>query len=279
MNWQIDERVRRFLVVWVLGGLVFAGAAIAQLPDQRFHIWFLDIGQGDAVLIKTPEQHYILVDGGPKNYVLEELAAVMPYFVKKIDLVVLSHPHADHMDGLVEVLQRYQVQGVLFSGPNYYSSVYDEFLRQIEEQDLPFWIAEMETDFRFGEVLLDVIYPFEQVLAENFENVNNASVGLKVSYGDVNILLTGDLELEAERELVSNPFVDLRADIFKAGHHGSRTSSSWELLQKVKPKAVVIQCGLDNQFEHPHPETLKKFEKMGIEVYRNDLDGRVEFVF
>ena len=271
------DTLKRFLLVWVVGGFVVAGVALWQLPDRFFHIWFLNIGQGDAVLIKTPEQHYILIDGGPGNTVMEELAAVMPFFVKELDLVVLTHPHADHIDGLVEVLRRYRVKGVLLSGPNYSSSTYDQFLAEISDRDLPFWIAEMETDFRFGAVGFDVIYPFEQALAENFGNVNNASVALKVSYGDLKIMLTGDLEGEAEAELIANPYLDLRANILKAGHHGSRTSLTWDFLQKVKPDTVVIQSGKDNQFGHPHEETLKKLEKMGVEVRRNDLEGRVEF--
>lgn len=273
------DKVKRFLVAWLVGGFVLAGVALWQLPDRHFHIWFLDIGQGDAILIKTPEQHYILVDGGPGNGVMEQLAEVMPFFVKELDFVILTHPHADHMDGLVEVLRRYQVKGVLLSAPNYNSSTYDQFLTEISDQNLPFWISEMNTDFRFGPVDFDVIYPFEQVFGRNFDNVNNASVGMKVTYGRTRILLTGDLEQEAEAELVANPYLDLRADILKAGHHGSRTSSTVDFLNKVKPKIVVIQCGKDNQFGHPHEETLKKFEQMGVELWRNDLDGRVEFVF
>jgi len=250
---------------------------LRQLPDDRFHVYFLDIGQGDSILIKTPQNHQILIDGGPENTVVEELSEVIPYFDKSIDLMVLTHPHEDHLAGLVEVLERYEVENVLFTGVQYKSGTYFEFLKRIE--GLNIFFAEAGTDFQFGNVLLDVIYPFESVALENFENVNNSSVAIRVVFGEIVILLTGDLEVEAEEVLIESG-VDLEAYLFKAGHHGSRTSSTWELLKKVQPAVVVIQSGEGNSYDHPHPETLRNFARIGVEkVFRNDLEGRVEFVF
>jgi len=276
---KLSEKLKRLLLSGLVMGYIFLFAALWQLPDGKFHIWFLDVGQGDSILIETPGDNHILIDGGPGPDVLSELSAILPFFEKEIDLLVLSHPHADHINGVIEVLKRYSVKAILFSGVNFAGGAYDEFLREIRAQQIDFWIAEASDDFRFGPVILNVIYPREQAAGEEFANLNNSSVAIKVIYDDVKILLTGDLETEAEAALV-NSGEDLRAEILKAGHHGSKTASSIEFLKKVKPKVVVIQSGEGNSFGHPHDESLNNFEKIGVEkVYRNDLDGRVEFVF
>lgn len=276
---NVPDHVKRALLMFLIGGFIYLAFALWQVPDGRFHICFLDIGQGDAILLQTPENHQILIDGGPKNTVMEELAFLMPFFDRSIDLVVLSHPHADHIDGLVEVLKRYRVGAVLFSGVNDFGGAYDEFLKEIEAQNIRFFVAEKDVDFRFGSVFLDIIYPFDQILLDDFDNLNNSSVAMKIIYGEKKVLLTGDLELEGEKALVSSGY-DLRANILKAGHHGSKTASSFAFLDKVKPQTVVIQSGLNNSFKHPHDEALANFEMASVDkIYRNDIDGRVEFIF
>ena len=125
----------------------------------------------------------------------------------------------------------------------------------------------------------DVIYPEKQILGKTFGNLNNSSIAIKIFYKGKTILLTGDLEAEAEEELIKSG-IDLKADIFKAGHHGSKTSSTKAFLSRVKPEIVVIQSGQGNKFGHPNKETLENLEEIGVEkIYRNDLEGRVEFVF
>jgi competence protein ComEC len=250
----------------------------SRLPHGQLIIDFLDIGQGDSVLLSLPTGERILIDGGPEQYVLQELGEVMPFMERRIDLMILSHPHADHMMGLIQVMKRYEVGAVLFSGVNYWSPIYDEFLKEVREQKILLMVARADEDFTYGEVELDVIFPFEEMLGEEISNVNNASVGVMVKFGEHRILLTGDLEEEAEEELVEHG-VDLKADVFKAGHHGSRTSSSQALLDLVQPELIIIQSGEGNSYEHPHPESLQKFSAMGIEVRRNDLEGRIRLRF
>ena len=263
------------IVLFIFVQFLLLFGLLWQMPDGRFHIYFLDIGQGDSVLIVTPEGHQILVDGGPAGEVMNELAEVMPFFDKTIDMIVLSHPHADHMDGLIEVLERYQVDKVLMTGASYGGSHYEEFLGELDDEEVI--LANADSDFVFGSVSFDILYPFESVVGQDYANINNSSISMMVEYGDVRILLTGDLEEEGELELGG---LDLKADIFKAGHHGSRTSSTPFMLSKVRPEIVVIQSGKDNKFGHPHAETLRNFERFGVrEVRRNDLEGRIEFSY
>jgi competence protein ComEC len=234
-------------------------------PELQLHV--LNIGQGDALLLITPEQHHILIDGGPGNSVLTELSEVLPESFREIDLMILTHPHADHMEGLIPVLDRFEVKAVMMSAPAYNSEVYDAFLEAVKEENCEIYFADDDVDFRFASLELDTIYPFEALTDSYLENINNASPVIRVNDW---LLLTGDAELEVEAELLEAG-IDLDVDILKAGHHGSRTSSSWEFLEAVSPTIMLISAGVDNSYGHPHEETLEKAADMGIEVLRTDL--------
>lgn len=273
-----SKKFKKYYILVIVLGYAVLAAAFWQIPDRRFHVYFLNIGQGDSIMIKTPENHHILVDGGPENFVLNELIEIMPFFDKQIDLVILTHPHADHVSGLIEVLKRYHVDNILITGVDYGSPEYSEFLKEISTRNVRVFLAESKTDFKFGEVFVDILYPEKQLISEQFDNPNNSSIAMMVKFRDKKILLTGDLELEGEAGLIRTG-ARLKANIFKAGHHGSRTSSSLNLLKLVRPKIVVIQSGKENSYGHPHEETLNNLSKLGIKVYRNDQAGRVEFVF
>jgi len=271
--------LKKYILAGVVATYIALGYAFYQLPDDKFHIYFLDVDQGDGILIKTPQSHYILVDGGPQNFILEQLGEVLPFFKREIDFMVLTHPHSDHIEGLIEVLKRYKVDNVLISGVNVFDDEYKEFLKEIRMQNIKIFVAESNADFVFGDVKMDIIYPFNEIVGQNFANINNSSVGMRISYKDKNILLLGDLETVGEKELLSTN-LPRDVDIYKASHHGSKTASSFEFVKKLSPKTIVIQVGENNKFKHPSPETLKTFQELGLtKIYRTDIDGRVEFAF
>ncbi len=255
-------------------------------PSLEVHV--LDVGQGDSVLIVTPEQHHILVDGGPGTDVLTELAAVLPFFFSELDLVVLTHPHADHVEGLVEVMRRFRVGAVLLSAPEYDNLAYEAFMRGLAgvaggRGGIPLYFAESGMDFLFGETVLDVLYPFEPLTSQVLEDVNNASPVILVEWqGDesenARILLTGDAEAPVEEALLTAG-TTLQADILKAGHHGSRSSSTLGFLEAVMPEMVLISVGEGNSYGHPHEETLENAEAVGATVFRTDLQGRISLIF
>lgn len=252
---------------------VAVGTSLLRVrPELQVHM--LDIGQGDAILIVTPEQHHILIDGGTGRSVLSELGEVMPHLFAEIDLLVLTHPHRDHMEGLIPVLQRFDVNAVLMSAPEYGSEVYSAFLNEMEGRQVYF--ADDDMDFVLGSVVLDVLYPFKPFTGEELSNVNNVSPVIMLKYEEYRILLTGDAELEVEAELLG---LDLQADILKAGHHGSKTSSSLAFLEEVNPELMLISAGKDNSYGHPHPETLEKAADLDIEVLRTNLEGRISLIF
>ncbi|MBD3330902.1 MBL fold metallo-hydrolase, partial [Candidatus Peregrinibacteria bacterium] len=269
----------RKLIICLTGLLILFIALLLDLPDKNFHLYFLDVGQGDSIFIKTPENHQILIDGGPKNYVLEELNDIMPYFDKSIDLIVLTHPHADHIEGLLVVLKHFKVDSVLITGMSYQNKSYMEFLRLINKKNIPVFYANSMQDFIFSDTYFDILYPFHSIEGEKFSNINNSSIVMKIYYKKFSLLLTGDSEEEVEEKLI-NQNLNLSSDMLKLGHHGSRTASTRNFLLMVDPITVIIQCGSDNKFNHPHLETLKKlFELDFRNIYRTDTNGRIEFTF
>lgn len=284
----IPRKYWKYLAVWVVVMCSLLIVAFLELPDGKMHLFFLDVGQGDSILIQTPEGHNVLIDGGPRSKVLEELTETLPFFNKKIDFMVLTHPHSDHLEGLVDVIKRYEVGVILITGVQYSNHYYKEFLNDLyvldESGEIDLFVAQADLDFRVGSLFFDTIYPIYSLAGKSVSNLNNSSIAMRVLYQDPDgklnkILLTGDCEVEIEEEILESGF-EISADIFKAGHHGSKTANSYEFVREVSPSVAVIQCGEANKFGHPHAEVLKIFYQIGIhEVYRNDLDGRVEFVF
>ncbi len=239
---------------------------------------FLDIGQGDAILIKTPYGQNILIDGGPDNTVIKRLAENFSWWDKKIDLMILTHPHDDHVSGLIDVIKRYKVEKILYTGVVHSSPDYLAWLELIRDRKIPLTIIDRPQIIEFGENCgLQIIYPRESLLGKEVSNLNNSSIVAKLVYGQTKFLLAGDIELEVEQELL-NSGTDLSAQVFKANHHGSDTSNSTEFLQAVQPEIVVIQVGADNNFGHPSRRVIKRIERIGAQVFRNDLDGTVKLI-
>jgi competence protein ComEC len=262
-------------VVLVLFGIAFfeySGESKALEVD------FLDVGQGDAILIKTPDHERILIDGGPSGAVVNKLGENLPFFDKKIDLIILTHPHADHLDGLIEVLKRYEVKKILSTGVTHTTPDYLAWLEEIKKQNVPMEIAVAGQTIDFGGgVKMEILYPSEGLAGKSVENLNNTSIVAKLIFGQTSFLFTGDAEAEAEENLLAENF-DLRADVLKVAHHGSKSSTSDSFLEKVRPKFAVISVGADNQFGHPSVMTLKRLEKIGAEILRTDEDGDVKIV-
>lgn len=240
--------------------------------SDGFTLRVLDIGQGDAILLTTPEEHHILIDGGPDRTVLTRLGESLPYLFSQLDLVILTHPHADHLEGLIPVLDRFLVKAVLMSAPRYESPVYEAFLESVEALEVPVYFAEAGQHFYFGELELEVLYPFEPILSETMQEVNNASPVIMAYYEDVRILLTGDAE-QAVEEALLEAHINLKADVLKAGHHGSNTSTTQAFLEAVSPGIALISVGSGNSYGHPDQEVIERLEEAGVEVFRTDLSG------
>lgn len=258
--------------------LLIGFAVNSQQDRSKLEVDFLDVGQGDAILIKTPYEQNILIDGGANSKVLSELGQNLAFYDKKLDLVVLTHPHADHVAGLVEVLRRYDVKKVLITGVLHTAPDYLAFLKEIADQQIPVEYADGLRDINLGQDLdLKIIYPFKDLKDQKFENLNITSIVTKLIYKNNTFLFTGDAEEVVENDLLTAK-IDVSAQILKVGHHGSKYSSSPIFLETVKPQYGVISVGAKNDFGHPHLRTIDNLEKQGIDILRTDDLGTIRIV-
>jgi competence protein ComEC len=271
--------IKRLPVKWVVPALgviaTLVWLAAATMPDDRLQVSFLNVGQGDAILIQKGTQQ-ILVDGGPSPQAIGlELGKKMPFWDRTIDLIVLTHPEADHLTGLVEVLKRYRVKQVLYPDLEYESELNNEWLSLIESKDIKCTLAQAGQHLDFSpEVTIEVLNPQTPPLTE----ANDNSVVLCLTIGRVSFLLTADIMQAAEFELITRR-ANLSNTVLKVAHHGSDTSTSPEFLAVVNPRIAVISVGKDNAFGHPNQEVMGRLEqRLGQEnVYRTDENGTIEF--
>jgi len=273
----------RFSIKALLAGLAIVvllvwGAAFS-LPDGKLHVTFLDVGQGDAIFIQTPQGQEVLVDGGPSpTLLLTALGRRMPFWERTIDLVVLTHPHDDHVSGLIPVLERYKVKAVLDGGQEHPTPAYTHCLELVQEKGIPYQLARAGMRIQLGEGLqIKVLHPQSELLSDTGSDVNNNSIVLRLTYGHISFLLPGDVEEEVEAVLLSSN-EDLTSTILKSPHHGSDTSLNTKFLEAVNPQLAVIQVGADNKFGHPDPTTLAKLEEHSVMVLRTDQNSTVDVI-
>lgn len=256
-------------------GLIFALNWAMGQPDGLLHVTFFDVGQGDAIFVETPTGTQILIDGGEVPTILNgEIGRRMPFWDREIDLVIATHPDADHVTGLPELFDRYRVKQFVFDGQTAaISGVYRAVWERVEGQEIPTHIALAGEVIEVGDgVRLEIVHP-NGTLDEDIRN--NNSVSLRLVYGEFSMLLTGDAEVEAERAMLESG-LPLEAVIYKAGHHGSRTSSSAEFLNAINPQIVIVSAGVDNQFGHPHPDVIDRFHASGAAVLDTRIHGTIE---
>lgn len=264
------------VILLCLAVFAFSTNSIASQKDGLLKIHFFDVGQGDAIFIETPNGSQVLVDGGPDNKVIQELAKVMPFYDHDIDMVIATHPHADHIAGLISVLERYEVKNILQAKEDYNSPVVSIWQDAVLDEGANEIEAVAGKTIELGnEVVLKIIYPRESLEGQTVKNPNNSSVVMMLDYKETEILLVGDIEAKVEKELLSN---DIDADVLKVGHHGSKTSTAVNFLEKVSPEMAFIQVGAKNRYGHPSSEVIQRLENFGIKYYRTDLDGHMEVV-
>lgn len=236
-------------------------------------IVFFDVGQGDAILIQQ-DDFQILVDGGPDDRILYELAKKMPKNDKTIEVVVLTHPHEDHIRGLMNVLEGYVVERLLLNRVESENKAYRYMLENYEE--ILMEVVKGDT-VQYKDILATVLFPFDEE-REVYANLNNESVVLLVEVYDYGVLLMGDGEVELEQRLLENLEIE-NIHILKAGHHCSKTSSSEMFLRKVNPTTAICSCGRGNRFGHPHYETLQKFEMLNVQYLITYMEGNIVIKF
>ncbi|KKS26235.1 MAG: internalization-related competence protein ComEC/Rec2 protein [Parcubacteria group bacterium GW2011_GWC2_42_6] len=277
--WQKIKNKFGLIVLAALGvGAVFIIFAIWQsAPSNGVKIDFFDVGQGSAVFVAAPNGNQVLIDGGPSDAILAKLGEAMPIFDRRIEMLILTHPDSDHLSGLIEVLQRYQIGQILETGIKDESAEYSVWHNLIKEKNIPVVLARAGETVKVADNLsFKVIYPAGGIAGQEFKDTNDSSLVGKLIYGQNEILLVGDADIKIE-EILLWQRADLQADILLVAHHGSKNSSSADFLAAIAPAIAVIQNGLDNRYGHPHQETLARLAAVGAAILRTDQTGDVIF--
>jgi|GEM_PF-6665187 len=243
-----------------------------DLPATDLQVIFFDVGQADCILLKT-DGHTMLIDAGNMgqgNLILNYLAE---YNVDKLDYVVATHPHADHIGSMAEVLRGFDTVGMMLMPDIIHNTrTFERMLDAIEEKDIPVTMANPGDLFTLGSAQIQVLAPS----STKYTNLNDYSVVVRVEFGETVFLFTGDADSKNENEQLASG-LPLKADVIKIGHHGSRTSSSQKYLNAVAPEYAVILCGQDNSYGHPHKESMQRLNAMNVDIYRTDLNGTIVF--
>jgi competence protein ComEC len=269
-------RASLMVVLGFLNILVWTTVYLNQ-PGSILIIYFLDVGQGDAIFIDSPQHGRLLLDGGRNRKVLTELGKILPFADKRIDVMIVSHPDADHIGGLPEVVSRYNVGLFLEPGVESENSIDDELYRRIEEKKIPKLLARRGMVINFGDgAKLQILFPLPDQDVSNWET-NSASIVARLVYGDRSFLLTGDSPIKIENVLLKLDPAILDSGVLKAGHHGSRTSTSIAYAEAISPEYVVISAGKDNTYGHPHQEVLDILEKVGAKIISTIESGTIKF--
>ena len=246
----------KFYKILIILGITAISVAIPAFwltysAASDLEVDFLDVGQGDSVLIKSPFGQNILIDGGPNNIVITRLSEELPFWDRTIDLMILTHPHDDHVNCLNDVIRRYQVKKILYTGVAHNSPGYLTWLKLVKDKHIPLVIINRPQVINLGpECRLEILYPLQSFLSKEVDNLNNSSIIAKLVYKKAKFLFTGDAEKEVEEELLASG-ADLSAQALKAGHHGSDTSNSKGFLEAINPRIAAIQAGAENKFGHP----------------------------
>jgi competence protein ComEC len=249
-----------------------------HVERPQLQVSFLDVGQGDSILIEGPTGVQLLIDGGPDRSVLRKLPREMGYFDRSLDMLLATHPDKDHIAGLTDVFKQYRVSYFLSSGTSGTTATAGALSDAVRsEKDMTTFTARSGMRIHLGgEAYADVLYPDRDVSGEE---TNEGSVIVRVVYGATSFMLTGDASSEIESYLLSTYSDEfLESTVLKAGHHGSRHSTSDGWLAAVEPKVVVISAGDDNSYGHPHREVLERVRAQGAQVVSTIESGTVEFV-
>lgn len=278
------KRNFQFVVSLAIVLAVVAIAASFNKPQASgdLRIYFLNVGQGDAEYIKTPSGQDILIDGGPDSSVLNELGRVMDFGDREINLVILSHPHADHLTGLVQVLNRYKVDEVWETGVEYPSATYDSWKNVISEKQIPDKFVKAGDTKEFSDTKISILYPLSPINpptgGQKIDNLNNASIVNRLDYKKFSVLFMGDAEKEVQKKLLNPPTggQNIFATILKVAHHGSENGILEDFLRVVRPAVAVIEVGQKNTYGHPAPSIINLLKNYAVRIYRTDQNGTVE---
>jgi competence protein ComEC len=274
---------KRSILLLVIAGLALAGCnltpatpAVTVAPGQSpLKIAFLNVGQGDSILIQAPNGQTMLIDGGRSTNLANTviIPKLREWGAQQVDVLIPTHPDADHIGGLVGVLESFPVKLAALTGQVHSTQIYERLLTNIRDKNIEALKVRTGTAIPFDpSVKIEVLAPDEEAVQS--DDTNDASIVIKLTYGSTSFLLTGDAEMPENKAILDHGF-DVRSTVLKLGHHGSHTSTNEDWLQHVQPQLGVISAGKDNSFGHPHPEVIAALKKLNIPYIRTDEHGTI----
>lgn len=251
-------------------------AVFKNIKKPDIEIYFFDVGQGDASFIESKDGSQILIDGGPPNKILSKLSNVLDFNDRDLDVLIVTHPHTDHISGAIEVLQNYKISMVIESGIDYHTAEAEEFERLVYEKKIKRIMIDKPVNVKFfNGAKIKFLYPDKSFAGKIIKNAHEANLISEFSYKGKKIIFMGDAEKNIEKYLIDKNLVD-DVDILKAGHHGSKTSTGKEFLLAVQPEYSIIEVGR-NSYGHPTQEVLSRLASIGSKIFRTDIDGTIKF--
>ena len=242
-----------------------------QNNNKELVVKFIDVGQADSILIKTPSQKFILIDGGSNSGSQDLVNYLKKQGVKTIDVLIGTHPHEDHIGGIDDIIYSFDIESFYMPKVTTNTNTFKDVLAAAKKKGLKINTAKSGVPINIDDGIdIKMVAP----ISNKYESLNNYSGVLKMSYGKVSFLFTGDAEKISENEMLDNN-VDLKSTVLKVGHHGSNTSTTNKFLNSVGPKYAVISCGKGNDYGHPHKEVINRLNKKGANIYRTDKDGTI----
>jgi len=243
---------------------------MATLLFSSLTVHYIDVGQGDSILIQSPYGENILIDAGERN----QASIVSQYLrnqgIEVLDYIIATHPHTDHIGGLIEVIQTFEVKNVYMPKVSHTTATFRDLLLAIQAKGLGVHSAKTGVVLPVKGVEAYFVSPSH----DDYSGLNNYSAVLCLEYDNITLLFMGDAEEEVEHEILSN-YPALSVDILKAGHHGSRSSSSESFISSISPEVAIIMCGQGNRYGHPHQSTLEMFARNDVQILRTDLNGTI----
>lgn len=259
-----------------LGGAIFGNDIVSKEPkvenlNGNLEISYLNVGQGDSAYIKVNDFD-ILIDAGPRSDADALLQQLEEKSIDDFEMIIATHPHEDHIGGMAKVFEKYDVESFYMPKVTHTTKTFENMVNAINKEGIKIKQIKEGMSFDLGEgAKIDVYSP----IYESYEEFNDYSPIMKLTFGQNEFMFTGDAEAHAEQDVVAKYPTNLNADVLKFGHHGSSTSSTEEFVKAVSPKYGIISCGVDNTYGHPHRETLEKISKYNIETYRTDKQGQI----
>lgn len=270
--WAKIALVFTFILTLVLSlGTSLAGAS------SNLQVHFIDVGQGDAILVKLPNGENMLVDAGDNHYGTTVVNYIQNQNIASLDYVVGTHPHADHIGGLDDVINRFLIGQVYMPNAIATTQTYYDVLTAIDQKGLSITraragLALLNTTVDGKNLSITMIAP----IRDSYSNINDYSAVIQIVYGSTSFLLTGDVEHLSENDMISSN-APLASSILKVGHHGSSTSTTEAFLDRVNPSAAIISVGANNRYGHPNQSTIDRLQSRGIAIFRTDLNGSIVF--